>query len=377
MEQREKLAEAVDRARMFDEMKEDFLVPMRDLRFSNNGNGVLTLNVPESSSDWMLNDWSQMQMAGRLGQILWPSIKNHQSTKPIPMDYVANFPVDMQADQLNWVMDQTDKSALIRGFGGMIVRAWLSDQYGIFDNSEFLEPLWEILKDHDTQYKGFRTLRNTVTPDHLHLKIVWESYERKNGSADAFIPDPDETRGYGLGVAIGNDEIGAGGLWIQPLLWTHACTNSIVAKGQGWRHIHRGDVGGRVNAVLMKAQMLDAFKASYKLLDRMMLAEEQRLPSFGDVARGMAKELGWNSTVTDNLLVGSGGDETVAGLVNGLTFAAHRMYGPGPDGFGGNPSEQHRLEELAGVILEAPYRLDDRNNLFVVAARRGQEVRVR
>ena len=84
-------------------------------------------------------------------------------------------------------------------------------------------------------------------------------------------------------------------------------------------------------------------------------AEEEQIPDFEAVLSGLARQHGWAQPVHSAVLIGTEGNTTRAGIVNGITYAAHRAVE--------HPNDQVDMEILGGAILTAP------DSLFTQAAR--------
>ena len=174
--------------------------------------------------------------------------------------------------------------------------------------------------------------------------------------------------GVGIGTYVGNDEIGAGRIKVWPLIQSTSCSNSTVFRplrtsaefGMGSDNeqlpideedvkqrdfvgislVHRGD-RKRLEYLLKNAIGL-SLNAGAAYLDKLIEAETQRLPNFTDVLAGLAKKYNWSEKTQTNVALGTRGDQTVAGLVSGITFAAQDIE---------NQDARLDMETLGGAIL--------------------------
>jgi hypothetical protein len=167
-----------------------------------------------------------------------------------------------------------------------------------------------------------------LTPDKLTLNLIFRDYNTTGGN-------------FGVGVRVGTGETGKNKVYTYPYIQRTSCTNSIVWKEEGaWDHAHTGE--GRVLKVSFLASLIEALAGSENLLEKFLEAEIKKLKSFDQILDEMTERHNWTKEVHDNILKGTEGNETVGGMVNGLSFAAQRVE---------NPDESENLEELAGEFL--------------------------
>ena len=81
---------------------------------------------------------------------------------------------------------------------------------------------------------------------------------------------------------------------------------------------------------------------------QVLQAEEERLPNIADFISGLADAHRWNDHVRDTILLGTEGEQTRMGVVNGLSFAAHSAENV-------NDDLRQMLELLSGKLLMQPY----------------------
>ena len=104
-----------------------------------------------------------------------------------------------------------------------------------------------------------------------------------------------------------------------------------------------------------KAAIGKMLNAAGELLDRMIAAEDEQVPDFESVLAGLAIKHGWPIDVRDAVFSGTENSHTRAGIVNGVTYAAHAAVS--------EPNDQADMEMLGGRLLVAP------DSLFADAAR--------
>ena len=254
-----------------------------------------------------------------------------QKLKVPPTRYMRHCPPELRATNLNyWQRSMGNNRWFIRTYGGT-VRGVLSDQYVPLDNSEILETVAAIFKgDHITHY---RLIRPHVSADSMWVRIVLRDNVGDN---------------YGIGIVIGNDEIGRGSCKVLPFVQRHSCTNSTVWQAGGYEQRHVGRRAREAMRVQMKSAILDGLRASATMYKQVLQAEEERLPNITDFINELAEGNSWNDHVRDTILLGTEGEQTRMGVVNGLSFAAHSAENV-------NNDMRQMLELLSGKLLMQPY----------------------
>lgn len=264
---------------------------------------------------------------------------------------------------LNDLLPQVESKGLLVRTSGKDIRAVLTDKYGAVDNTPILLAAREILAEAASGLSDLRIVRSTVERDRIDLRIVFKDFDLPNAEP---MPRGATSRGgiaagkpYGMGVYIGNNEIGNGSMNIAPMWWRGPCTNSTIVKNElavNLRHI--GNPAALLNMV--KTSFLNVLPASNDLVTKVYTAANKDLPNLADVVNGFAKLNGWGDETTKQVLIGTEGQHTVLGLVNGVSFAATQQDGT---------AAQVDMEMQAGAILVAP------DSLFAKAARAMQEAK--
>jgi len=283
----------------------------------------------------------------KLGTAVWP-----RRNKPLPVDYLLTLPDDVVEKNLNYATATyadkfPNRSWMFREYTtenqeGVVtegIRAVLDGQYPAISNTELLQ-----VTEKMTAGNPYTLVRPHLSPDELNVRIAVK----------------DVSDNYAVGVYVGNSEIGTSKIRILPFVQRHTCTNSIVSVDGGIELVHRGNI--HALRVQLTAALAQALHASGEILERMMAAEQELIPNFADVLRGMSSQYNWSEAVTASAFLGTEGRETRAGLVNGVTFTAHKHF---------TGTAQAEMEMLGGAILAAP------NSLFATAARQAGRVSAR
>ena len=146
---------------------------------------------------------------------------------------------------------------------------------------------------------------------------------------------------YGVGCLIRSGEIGNVSPAVLPFIQRHACTNSTVWEAGGIKLKQTGD--RRTKLMLIIAAMGEALGACGDLIQRMVQAQYDELPALDQIIDGLAAKFEWSQELTFAVVHGSENQRTVAGLVNGLTYAAHAVAMPA--------QQAVNLEMLGGKLL--------------------------
>jgi hypothetical protein len=275
-----------------------------------------------------IEDWAFRQMCAKLG----PAVYGKGSNKGLPAEYLQAIPADLRATVLNrHVKVDLGKTWMARGYDGDC-RAILSGDYARVSNAAVLEAVQAIIEKEAHNFPGLQWVRPSVTRDDLNLKIVWHTPGNGN---------------YGIGTYIGNGETGNRKYRVLPMIQRHSCTNSLIFDQEmegGVVGIHRGSV--KTIMTLIKASLVNVFHLSAEAMDRIIEAEATELPDLAEVMAGIGRKFGWDEAILNHALMGTENQNTVAGLANGISFAAHAAVE--------DPNQQVDMETLAGSVLLWP-----------------------
>lgn len=266
---------------------------------------------------------------------------------------------------VNDLLPQIESKGLLVRTHGKDIRAILTDKYGVVDNSQVMLAVHDILAQTAAELKDLRVVNSVVDRDRLDLRIVFAEPKQINPNDPT--PQGVTRRGdprspgqpYGYGVFVTNEETGRGGLAVKSLLWRGPCTNSIIvnnAQSIALRHI------GQTNVLLGRLQQAfaDALPVAAQTLNRVYEVSNKALPNLTDVISGLAKQYSWTDDTVKQVLVGTEGQETVMGLVNGVSYAATKLE---------TSADRVEMEQQAGSILVAP------DSLFARAAQQAAVTR--
>jgi hypothetical protein len=320
----------IDSAAMLDSGKHDHVLTPRFV-----GRRV---SVHEDLVPCLMEHQATTHLCGRMSQRL-------VGRPPVPAGFFNETCDDaMYAYNLNTLIDRivAKKGKSKRGgktdwmfrCHGDHVRAVVGENYpafgldGMFENRTLLEAMHRIAFSQPQH----TVVRPFVSRDRVICKVIFKDVR-------------DGAEHYGLGAAFSNSEIGDGLFEVYGLIQRHSCTNSIVID-QGMRYKHVGGVG-KFHAALSEliVSMGEAGKSAAEWLERMIFAKTIEIPDIGAMIDGVAKGYGWDDVVKLEMGIGTEGRSTLGGLVNGITWAAHRVYGD-------KPELMFELEQAAATILK-------------------------
>lgn len=305
-----------------------------------------TVRVHEDLMPCAMENQATTHLCGRLAQRLI-------GRPPVPAGFFNNTcDPDMYAYNLNRLIgritERGGKTDWLFRCHDTNVRAVVSDRYptfgldGYWENRTLLETLRRIVQ----RQSSHNLIRPHVDRDRLIAKVTFKDVVAGG-------------KHWGLGAAMSNSEIGDGQFQIYGLIQCRECTNSIVID-QGWSIKHVGGVG-KFHAALseLAVSLGEAGTLAAEWLNTMMYSQEIVIPDIGDAIDKVAKGFGWDEAVSIEMGVGTEGQSNVFGLVNGITWAAHRVYGEKPD-------LMLQMEQAASVVLDKYVRQHERNGQFRV-----------
>jgi hypothetical protein len=270
--------------------------------------------------------WAWNQLFTKLG----PTVYGKGTQKVLPSDYLLSIPPQLLATNLNDHLTRINGAVwLVRSYDDSC-RAVLSDGFTTIGNTEILDILAGVVEQNQTP--DFQLIRPSVQADEINIKSVWKNINKRGGD-------------YGIGVYLGNGEIGNRKLRIYPMVQRHSCTNSIIVEhDKGIEFVHRGNKFTKM--VQIKSVIAELFGLAAEVLEKMIAAEAEAIPHFTDVLAGLSVQYGWDDETYATVAMGTEGRDTRAGLVNGITYAAHAIER--------EPSAQADMEIIGGRILLAP-----------------------
>lgn len=301
------------------------------------------------------------QLLGRLSSVYFGKGSSTMMDRQDWETMLAKYPKQF-APIINDLLTQVESKGLLIRTEAKAIRAVLTDKYGIVDNTQVLNAVREILVATGDAMPDLTVVKSTVNRDRLDMRIVFKNPKITNPE---LIPQGETRRGdignrpYGFGVYVGNEETGRGGLSVKALAQRHGCTNSIIIESKEniqLRHL------GETQVLLGRLQQsfADILPIGADILNRIYAVTNKALPNLTDVLSGLSKQYGWDDDAQNQILIGTEGQETVMGLVNGVSYAASLLK---------DSTDQVEMEMQAGSILTAP------DSLFARAAQQSINAR--
>ena len=180
-----------------------------------------TITIDDVEGEFALNDHAQHQMAARLEipRRFWDRLRDNHPD--ILTDAVRKLMVREPEVRMVRTLDQT-------------ARAYLSNRYRRLDNYDLMDrAVLPVL--HENGPERMIVLKANLTDTRMYLKVLFPEV--------TFTP-PDGQELHG-GVVIGNSEVGAGSLFVDPFMYRSFCFNGLVFGAQsfadyGLRKTHIG-----------------------------------------------------------------------------------------------------------------------------------------
>jgi len=261
---------------------------------------------------------------------------------------------DLWATNLNhWFRENADgNNRMLRTLphnGHGILRAFLSDKFGRYEDAHLLRPVLERATD-----KGWDVHQCALTDRRMHIRVM---FPRMQGEIRR--GDPVQA-----GVAFTNSEVGFGAWRVEFFINRLVCTNGMVSKqfvaGFSRRHITGRQESGWLSAStlamedrLLQAKVGDTLEAmeDLKKFDGLLSVMRDSADAMPADPIGATIEMARRASLTRDETTDmqrqyiDGGDRSLWGLVNALTATARDV-----------PSFERRaeLESAAGNIIEHP-----------------------
>jgi hypothetical protein len=344
--------------RKFDEMlsvaeahaqqKIDYVTPVAQVWFADDG--ALVIDQPSVvgavSTRLPMTQHALTQVFARLGKAVWPNAE-----RPLPSDFMLDIPADWRALNLNraarampeargwtvrsWVPD------LQMGMGDVpFARAVMDQFYFPFDNDKMLAIVGEVLREKAPAHRI--SPQSFVKPDEMRVDVLI-------GEKQTDRPDAGGNAAWQWGVGLKNSEIGRGSGGAYAIIKRHSCDNSIAVDMDGYNYSFRHWAKKEELRNLRKNELYTAIANilpfGVELIERMVAADFETLPNFGEIIEGMTIQRGWSPEFVGQVWLGSEGNRSVAGVINGVTNAAQKVA---------DPVARFDLELLGGAILVAP-----------------------
>lgn len=360
--QNTQLCDLLDHANELKQYKADYRHNAREFKFLPDGSMT---NSPEqtglfaaaSMTPGKLTEWALKQAFEKLGKAYNLSSIGSEHMKALEQVDPALFATNMNAavnrldEKEGWtVRTYTDPKT-----NETNVRAVLSSQYLIIDNNDMLDLLNQVLTRNGTPHRiGTRSF---VTSDNMSVDIMFAEVNTGLGNGND---------SFERGVRIRNGEIGDWTGGVYPVIKRRSCDNSIAVddRAMSFRFKHHGKNTLEFKRVQMHTAIGEILPFTFNVIEELVRAEEEALPNLSSVVLGMAEKYGWSESVIGAVYAGTEARQSVAGLVNGITYAAHTQQLA--------PETMSEMEFLGGAILfdEKRYMLAEAEAIHTSRTRR-------
>lgn len=297
-----------------DHNKWDRKASAQELRISENG-ALKVLNAHAEAPKFSLSELATTQLCQKL---------------EIPVKYYRRLPDEMKATVANFDIGRLNgHSYLLRGKGEW-VRAFLSDEYVAYNNSEIAETVQGLLTKADVSMKSF-----VLEETNMFLKIISEEIW-------------DVESGLKAGIMIGNSEVGMGSVSVEPFVFRKPCTNDlIVSQEKSFRHAHIHLTSYELTRRMAEA-VSDGFRVASSALDAFIKTREQAIEDPVEVIRKIAESRKFSNKLTDEVVSSYLVDPEASrfGVINAFTHAVQKL----------GPLKRIEMERFAGTLLEVPLR---------------------
>lgn len=322
-----RMADLVEANQVFDDWKRDYEFNAADFLMADDG----TLLVPNAENpNHGIEDYALGQIGQKFGRPFYGKGLDRDYTRAL----MTNLP-QHYAPIWNDHAKGYGKDMFVRTYGDQ-VRAALSDRFTHIDNADVLQILGDFLDNK--QGGNYKLVRPYIGRDSLTVKVIIGG-----GDAGGIKVPGMEDSVYGIGCAVRTGETGNVSPEVVPLIQRHACTNSIVVREKGTKLRQVGDRHAKM--MILIGAMAEALQESGEIVNRMLEAQYEQLPSFDKILGNLSEANGWGQEFSMTVARGTENAKTTMGIVNGLTYAAHAADLPAETMF--------EVESLAGKLLMA------------------------
>jgi hypothetical protein len=319
------ISDLVERCELYDAHKQDFTVASKDTHFDAGGD----FHVAGSEAGYHMDDWALRQSCERFGRA-------SDYGRSIPADY-ARYLIGSQPQNWApiWQQHATEykKDLFVRTYGND-VRGVLSDRFTHIDNIDLLKAVQQFVGANGG--RKHEIIRPYVGISGMNVSIAFVTIQPGDGSDG----------NYAIGCNIRNGEIGNISSAVEPFIKRNSCNNSIVSQ-EGGIKLKQSGSNREYRLHLLIAAIGTALGAAGAMVEKMMEARLKELPNIDTIISRMADKYQWGTELVMAIGAGTEKQATLAGLVNGVTYAAHAVQMPA--------EKAYELEALGGQLLHMQY----------------------
>src|SRR5215467_3394536 len=149
--------------------------------------------------------------------------------------------------------------------------------------------------------------------------------------------------GLKAGIVIGNSEVGAGSVSVEPFVFRKLCTNDlIVSREKSFRHAHIHLTAYKLTRRMAEA-VSEGFRVASSVLDAFLKTREVKVVDPLEVIRKIAEERKFSQKITDEVVSSYlvEPEPNLFGMINAFTNAAQKL----------GPLQRIEMERFAGTLL--------------------------
>src|SRR6266478_2239728 len=281
------------------------------------------------------NKWDQIALAEELevaevGEEVYPFSEHAMSQfcakLDIPIRYFRRLPDEMKITVANYDLRRLKGTSFLVRRKGDWIRAFLSSEYVVYNNSEIAETVESLLGNGALTMKSF-----VLEETHMFLKIISEEIW-------------DVQSGLKAGIMIGNSEVGMGSVSVEPFVFRKPCTNDlIVSQEKSFRHAHIHLTAYELTRRMAEA-VSEGFSLAGSMLDAFLKTREEPIEDPVAAIRKIAEARKLSQKLTDEVVSSYLVEpENRFGMINAFTNAAQKL----------GPLYRIEMERFAGTLLEA------------------------
>jgi hypothetical protein len=246
----------------------------------------------------------------------------------IPVKYYRRLADEMKATVANYDINRLNGHSYLLRVKGDWIRAFLSAEYVVYNNSEITETVQSLLGNGALTMKSF-----VLEETHMFLKIISDEIW-------------DVESGLKAGIMIGNSEVGMGSVSVEPFVFRKPCTNDlIVSREKSFRHAHIHLTEYEMTRRMAEA-VSEGFSVASSVLNAFLKTREEPIPDPVETIRKVAEARKLSQKLTDEVVSSYlvEPDASRFGVINAFTNAAQKL----------GPLQRIDMERFAGTLLEAP-----------------------
>ena len=207
------------------EVKRDFVADTKDLTVEADDNSPTKLTMKVGTVDSFPVKKHAIRQVGQ--QLKIPAQF---------VDRLAESHPDMLAWNVNKLFEREPANRMIRTLDGQ-VRAYLSDKYRPLDNFDFANAVLPKLMEY-----GADVTSCDITETKLYIKGIIPGIEKQVAKPGTYHGDGGHNpiHRFKPGICMGNSEVGAGSLFVEPGVHEVDCSNLLIMGSNAMRKYHVG-----------------------------------------------------------------------------------------------------------------------------------------